>query len=88
MPRFSSTTVPLVIQANAYRQGCDVTNEGAGTLYIKKGTTTPSAVNYSARILAGVSYELPMPYYGPLSFIFVGAGDAMISEFTINNEIQ
>lgn len=89
MPRFTSTVTPLVLPANAYRAGCDVINEGAGTLYMKKGSSTPSATNYSAVLLTGERYELPMvpPYFGPLSFIFVGAGTAMISEFTANNEV-
>lgn len=89
MPRFSSTVTPLVLPANAFRAGCDIINEGAGTLYGKKGSSTPSATNYNIVLTSGEKYELPMnpPYFGPLSFIFVGAGTAMISEFTANNEV-
>lgn len=87
MPRFSSTVTPLTIPANPYRGGMSVTNEGAGTLYILDGEGTPSPTNYSCYLLVGEYWELPMPYYGPVNFLFGSAGTAMIKENTVNNTI-
>jgi hypothetical protein len=87
MPRFSSTVTPLTIPANPLRAGLSLTNEGAGTVYVLQGSEVPSPTNYSCYILVGEYWELPMPYYGPVTFIYGSAGTAMIKEYTVNNSI-
>lgn len=87
MPQLTSTVTPLDIPANQFRGGVDVSNEGAGVLIGIKGESLPTATNYNIKIPSGGRYELPMPYYGKLRFLFLSAGTATIKEWTKNGEV-
>ena len=79
--RFTSTSSATLLAANAARKLVAITNEGAGTLYIREGTATASATDYTWVLAATDSINIS-GVTQQLTAIFSSAGTAMVSELT------
>lgn len=76
---FTSTTAAEIRPADATRVMLTIYNEGPGTLYVLYGEGTPSATNYSVKMLTDDYLEVPF-YQGQVKGIFASAGTARVTD--------
>lgn len=79
----AQTSSVSFLKENSHRAGAIVHNDSTATLFLKLGEEA-SATSYSARIVANGSYELTLPYPGPIDGCWASgtSGAARITELT------
>lgn len=79
----SSGSNVLLLAKNLGRKGGVIFNESTAILYVLLGSGTSSTTNYTGQVGAGVYFQIPSNYVGPISGIWASAnGFARITEFT------
>ena len=80
----SGTSAVTILAANASRKAASITNTDANPLYLLLGSGTPSATNYTAKLVTDAYYEVPGGYTGIVKGIWAadGSGVALVTELT------
>lgn len=76
---FASTTAAEIRPRSSTRVVFTIYNEGPGTLYVLYGEGTPSATNYSVKMLTDDYLEVPF-YQGQVKGIFASTGTARVTD--------
>lgn len=66
----ASTTVYTILTSNILRKGASFYKDGLGTAWLLLGSATPSSINFTVKLTADSSYEVPFNYTGPIKIIF------------------
>ena len=78
----SSAASVTILASNAGRKGAIIYNDSVKALYLKFGATA-SLTSFTAKLLAGDTYEVPFGYTGVIDGIWASVnGDARITELT------